>query len=145
MGGANLVKPHPPNNIKRLMKKNRTAGASQKVGRRAHEGFRTGIIERLTDMFSRKQTISVIFWTVCGSMRLTDHLMLRFSTRVRIHKHILELFYHKDLRSRLIYRKNGIDRNAKTERKRTETLNYESWFSLQTLNGTDEDFVISQA
>ncbi len=83
-------------------------------------------------MFSRKQTISVIFWTVCGSMRLTDHLMLRFSTHVQIHKHILELFYHKDLRSSLIYRKNGIDRNAKTERKRTETLNYESWFSLQT-------------
>ncbi len=82
-------------------------------------------------MFSRKQ-ISVIFWTVCGSMRLTDHLTSRFSTRVQIHKHILELFYHKVLRISLIYRKNGIDRNAKTERKRTETLNYEAWFSLQT-------------
>lgn len=43
------------------MKKNkRIASASQKVGRRALEGLSRGFIERLTDMFSRKQKISVI-------------------------------------------------------------------------------------
>lgn len=70
--------------LKKMKQNRRIAWTSQKVGRWAIEGLRTGFIEKLTDLFSRKETISVILDSLWIDTIDWHHLMWRFSTHVEI-------------------------------------------------------------